>query len=126
MPGVLAPAPGLTMLIVRPVPRPPSPALLDHAGRNTTGHLIGGDVVRFDDGADDVVRDLPKFLRLGAAEASGVDRREGQAGIVDENVQAGEALQRCRDDSVAFGGPAQIGDERQDMPLELRAVDRRL
>ena len=28
--------------------------------------------------------------------------------------------------SARFGGPAQIGDERQDMPLELRARDRPL
>ena len=33
---------------------------------------------------------------------------------------------RHRDDAVAFGGPAQIGDERQDLPREIGAGGRRL
>jgi hypothetical protein len=47
-----------------------APALFDHARRHATGHLIGGDVVRFNDGTHDVVRHLPELLRLGPPKSS--------------------------------------------------------
>jgi hypothetical protein len=83
--------------------------------------LIGGDVIGLDDGADDVVRHLPEFLRFGAAEAGGVDRREGQAGVVDEDVNPTEPLPRRRDDAVAIRRPTQIRDQRQDLPRDVAA-----
>jgi hypothetical protein len=42
---------------------------------------------------------------------------KGQAGIVDENVHAAKSRHRDCDDTVAIGGPAQIRDERQDLPV---------
>ena len=103
-----------------------APALLDHRRRRAPGHLVGRDIIGLDDGAHDVVRDLPEFLRLVAAKARRVDRREGQAGIVDEDVRPAEALLRHRDDAVAFGRETQIGDERQDLPREVGAGSCRL
>jgi hypothetical protein len=46
------------------------------------------------------------FLRLGAAEAGRVDRREGEACIVDEDVHAVKPRQCNGHDTVAIGGPA--------------------
>jgi hypothetical protein len=69
--------------------------------------------------AHDVVWHLPELLRFGPSGAGAVDRREGEAGVVDENVQAGEAL-RCGENSVAFGGNAQILDEGKTRPSNSR------
>jgi hypothetical protein len=41
-------------------------------------------------------------------------------GVVDEKVQAGEALQRCGENSVAFGRNAQICDEGRTRPANSR------
>jgi hypothetical protein len=57
----------------------------------------------------------------GAAEAGGVDRRKGQARIVDEDVHPAEPLQRNRDNPVAFRRAAQIRGKRQDAPCEVGA-----
>jgi hypothetical protein len=85
--------------------------------RHPPRHLVGGDVVGLDDGTHNVVRHLPELLRLGAAKAGRVDCREGQAGIVHEDVHTAKPRQRHRDDAVAIGGTAQIRDERQDLSL---------
>ena len=103
-----------------------APTLLDHEGRHPPGHLVGGDIVGLDDRAHDVVRHLPELLRLGAAKAGRVDCREGQAGIVDEDVHTAKPRQRHRDGAIAIGGPTQVRDERQDLPLWLGAGRLRL
>jgi hypothetical protein len=102
-----------------------APALLDHRGRDTAGHLVGGDVVGLDHGPHDVVGYLPEFLRLGAAVACRVDCRKGEARIVDEDVRRAEPLPRRRDDTIAISWPPQIGD-KQDLPSGFRAGRRRL
>jgi hypothetical protein len=99
------------------------PARFDHLGRDTTGHLVGGDVIGLDDPLHDVVRHLPEFLRLGASKARRVDRRKGQADIVDKNMQVAKALLRHRDDAVALGRPPQVGDERQDISRQITLRD---
>jgi len=102
-----------------------APTLLYHTGCDAARHLVGGNVVGLDDRLHDVVRHLPEFLRFGAAEARRVDRRKGQPGIVDENLRVAKALLRHRDDAVALGRPAQIGDERQDMSRKIAPRGRR-
>ena len=57
-----------------------------------------------------------KKFTFGTAETCGVDRREGQARIVDKDVDAAEPRHRHRDDAVTIRRLAQIRDKRQDLP----------
>ena len=90
-----------------------APALFDHQRCDATRHLVGGEVVGLDDGADDVVRHLPEFLRLGPAETRRVDRREGEAGVLTRGAlrRTAPALRRRRGrigrprKSATEGGP---------------------
>ena len=58
------------------------------------------------------------------AEAGRVDIGEGQPGIVDQDVDAAEAVPRLGDDPVALARAAQIGDQRPDLPGNCSAAPR--